>query len=185
VPLVSEARNWVEGVYMAATMGSETTAAAGGQQGVVRRDPFAMLPFTGYNMAEYFQHWLDMGEKLGATGAKLPKFYTTNWFRKGADGKFVWPGYGENMRVLKWMIDRVEGKATGVNQLVGVSPSYSELTWTGLDFTEEQFNTVTSIDKAAWVEEFKLHDGLFEQLAYKLPEAMKATKAKMQAALAA
>jgi phosphoenolpyruvate carboxykinase (GTP) len=165
VPLVTEARNWVEGVYMAATMGSETTAAAAGQQGVVRRDPFAMLPFMGYNMSDYFQHWLDLGKKLEASGAKLPKIYTTNWFRKGADGKFVWPGYGENMRVLKWMIDRVEGKKTeGVEHITGVSPRYEDLNWTGLDFSAEQFATVTSIDKAAWEAELKLHADLFKQL---------------------
>jgi len=185
VPLVTEARDWVEGVYMAATMGSETTAAAAGQQGVVRRDPFAMLPFTGYNMADYFQHWLNMGDKLAKTGAKLPKIYTTNWFRKGEDGKFVWPGYGENMRVLKWMIDRIEGQATGTEHLMGVSPTYGELNWTGLDFTADQFKTVTSIDKAAWVDELQLHEELFTQLAYHLPAELKANKEKLQARLAA
>ena len=180
VPLVTEARNWTEGVYMAATMGSETTAAAAGQQGVVRRDPFAMLPFTGYNMSEYFQHWLDMGTKLAASGAKLPAIYCVNWFRKGADGKFVWPGYGENMRVLKWMIDRIEGSAKGQDHVFGVSPAFDEITWTGLNFTHEQFNTVTHIDKAAWVEELKLHDELFSQLAHKLPAALPQTKAAIE-----
>jgi len=180
VPLVTEARNWTEGVYMAATMGSETTAAAAGQQGVVRRDPFAMLPFTGYNMSEYFQHWLDMGTKLAASGAKLPAIYCVNWFRKGADGKFVWPGYGENMRVLKWMIDRIEGSAKGQDHVFGVSPAFDEITWTGLNFTQEQFKTVTHIDKAAWVEELKLHDELFSQLAHKLPAALPQTKAAIE-----
>jgi len=187
VPLVTEARSWEEGVYMAATMGSETTAAAVGQQGIVRRDPFAMLPFTGYNMADYFQHWLSMGEKLAASGAQLPRIYTTNWFRKGDDGKFVWPGYGENMRVLKWMIDRIEGDektAAGTEHLTGVSPTYNQLNWTGLDFTAAQFESVISIDKAAWGAELKLHDELFTQLAYHLPEALKANKAKLEAALA-
>ena len=180
VPLVTEARNWVEGVYMAATMGSETTAAAAGQQGVVRRDPFAMLPFTGYNMSEYFQHWLDMGASLAASGAKLPAIYCVNWFRKGADGKFVWPGYGENMRVLKWMIDRIENTAKGQDHVFGVSPAFEEITWTGLNFTHEQFKTVTHIDKAAWVEELKLHDELFSQLAHKLPAALPQTKAAIE-----
>jgi phosphoenolpyruvate carboxykinase (GTP) len=180
VPLVTEARNWTEGVYMAATMGSETTAAAAGQQGVVRRDPFAMLPFTGYNMSEYFQHWLDMGTKLAASGAKLPAIYCVNWFRKGADGKFVWPGYGENMRVLKWMIDRIEGSAKGQDHVFGVSPAFDEITWTGLNFTQEQFKTVTHIDKAAWVEELKLHDELLSQLAHMLPAALPQTKAAIE-----
>ncbi|MFL9666324.1 phosphoenolpyruvate carboxykinase (GTP) [Variovorax sp. AB1(2024)] len=186
VPLVTEARNWVEGVYMAATMGSETTAAAAGQQGVVRRDPFAMLPFMGYNMSDYFQHWLDLGKKLEASGAKLPKIYTTNWFRKGADGKFVWPGYGENMRVLKWMIDRVEGnKQDGVEHITGVSPRYEDLNWTGLDFSAEQFATVTSIDKAAWEAELKLHSELFKQLEHHLPKELPQTKAAIEQRLAA
>ncbi|MEI7496164.1 MAG: phosphoenolpyruvate carboxykinase (GTP) [Betaproteobacteria bacterium] len=179
VPLVTEARNWTEGVYMAATMGSETTAAAAGQQGVVRRDPFAMLPFMGYNMSDYFQHWLNMGQTLKASGTKVPSIYCVNWFRKGEDGKFVWPGYGENMRVLKWMIDRIEGTAKGKENVFGISPSYEEITWTGLSFTPEQFKTVTNIDKAAWVEELKLHEELFKQLAYHLPAEMTATKAAL------
>ena len=185
VPLVTEAHTWTEGVYMAATMGSETTAAAVGQMGVVRRDPFAMLPFCGYNMADYFQHWLDLGDKLTQSGAKLPRIYTTNWFRKGDDGKFVWPGYGENMRVLKWMIDRIEGKAQGVETVFGVAPLFDELTWTGLPFTVEQFKTVTSIDKAAWAEELKLHDSHFEQLSYHLPKALVETKSLLAKRLAA
>ncbi|MEG2629860.1 MAG: phosphoenolpyruvate carboxykinase (GTP), partial [Comamonas sp.] len=168
VPLVTEARTWTEGVYMAATMGSETTAAAFGAQGVVRRDPFAMLPFMGYNMSQYFQHWLDIGAKLEATGAKLPHLYTTNWFRKDEAGKFVWPGYGENMRVLKWMIDRIEGQVQGVDNMLGVSPAYGEINWNGLDFNAAQFDTVTRIDKDAWKAELQLHDALFTQLADKL-----------------
>jgi phosphoenolpyruvate carboxykinase (GTP) len=185
VPLVTEARDWVEGVYMAATMGSETTAAAAGQQGVVRRDPFAMLPFAGYNMAEYFQHWLDLGKKLQASGAKLPKIYTTNWFRKGADGKFVWPGYGENMRVLKWMIDRIEGSAGGEQNVFGVSPTYQELNWEGLDFSAAQFQQVIGIDRKDFEQELQLHQELFQQLEYRLPAELKATKARIEQRLAA
>jgi len=185
VPLVTEARTWMEGVYMAATMGSETTAAAAGQQGVVRRDPFAMLPFCGYNMSDYFQHWLDMEHKLEDMGHTLPKIFCVNWFRKDEAGKFVWPGYGENMRVLKWMIDRLEGQAKGTDTMFGIAPAYGELTWTGLPFTAEQFKTVTSIDKAAWVEELKLHDAHFEQLAHHLPKELVDTKAALEQRLAA
>ncbi len=179
VPLVTEARNWTEGVYMAATMGSETTAAAAGQQGVVRRDPFAMLPFMGYNMSDYFQHWLQLGQKLQSSGATLPKIYTTNWFLKGDDGKFIWPGYGENMRVLKWIIDRIEGKAKGQDNVFGVSPAYAELNWTGLSFSAELFAKVTHIDKAAWQAELKLHDELFTQLAYHLPAELTQAKSAL------
>ena len=185
VPLVTQARNWVEGVYMAATMGSETTAAAAGQQGVVRRDPFAMLPFMGYNMSDYFQHWLQLGQKLQASGAKLPAIYCVNWFRKGEDGKFVWPGYGENMRVLKWMIDRIEGSAKGAENVFGISPGYEELNWNGLSFTPSQFQTVTHIDKAAWQTELGLHEELFEQLAHHLPPELPATKAAIAQRLGA
>jgi phosphoenolpyruvate carboxykinase (GTP) len=185
VPLVTEARSWMEGVYMAATMGSETTAAAVGQMGVVRRDPFAMLPFCGYNMSDYFQHWLDMEHKLESMGHTLPKIFCVNWFRKGDDGKFVWPGYGDNMRVLKWMIDRLEGTAPGVETGFGIAPQYSEITWSGLDFTAEQFKTVTSLDKDAWKQEFALHTELFTQLAYHLPKELADTKVKMEQRLAA
>jgi phosphoenolpyruvate carboxykinase (GTP) len=185
VPLVTEARNWVEGVYMAATMGSETTAAAAGQQGVVRRDPFAMLPFIGYNMSDYFQHWLNLGQKTGAiNAAALPKIYCVNWFRTDADGKFVWPGFGDNMRVLKWMLDRIEGTAGGVENVFGVTPEFGDLNWDGLDFTQEQFNQITSIDKAAWTEELKLHAELFDKLAYHLPQELVATKAEIEQRLA-
>jgi phosphoenolpyruvate carboxykinase (GTP) len=185
VPLVTEARNWTEGVYMAATMGSETTAAIVGQVGVVRRDPFAMLPFIGYNVSDYFQHWLDVGQKLAARGAKLPRMFTTNWFRKGADGKFVWPGYGENMRVLKWIVERIEGKAGGAENAFGVSPTYQDITWQGLEFTPQQFEVATSIDKSAWAQEMNLHTALFQQLEYHLPQALRDTKAEFERRLAA
>ena len=180
VPLATEARNWVEGVYMAATMGSETTAAMAGGNGSVRRDPFAMLPFVGYNMADYFQHWLDMGERLAAAGAALPKIFCVNWFRKGADGKFVWPGYGENMRVLEWMIGRIEGRAGGVDHVFGVSPRYEDLRWDGLAFTREQFDSVIGIDRAAWRQELALHAELFKQLEYRLPRELPETMARIE-----
>ena len=185
VPLVTEARNWVEGVYMAATMGSETTAAMVGGNGTVRRDPFAMLPFIGYNMSDYFQHWLGLGAKLEAAGATPPKIYCVNWFRKGADGKFVWPGYGENMRVLEWMIGRVEGSAQGRENAFGTTPSYGDLNWNGLNFSAEQFDQVTSLDTQAWQTELGLHAELFQQLAHHLPADMAATKQKIEQRLAA
>jgi phosphoenolpyruvate carboxykinase (GTP) len=183
VPLVTEARNWTEGVYMAATMGSETTAAAFGAQGVVRRDPFAMLPFCGYNMSDYFQHWLDMGAKQAAAGYKLPALYCVNWFRKDESGSFVWPGYGDNMRVLKWIIDRLEGKAQGHDTMFGVAPNYSEINWSGIEFSADDFAKVTSIDKAAWAEEFKLHEEHFSKLSHNLPKAMSDTLKALEARL--
>ena len=184
VPLVTEARSWTEGVYMAATMGSETTAASVGQMGVVRRDPFAMLPFCGYNMSDYFQHWLGMESRLAPSGQKLPRIFCVNWFRKGEDGKFVWPGYGENMRVLKWMIDRIDGSATGVEHAFGVSPTFGEINWSGLNFNAAQFESVISVDRAAWTQELALHQELFEQLAYHLPPQLVATRASIEERLA-
>ncbi|VCU68326.1 Phosphoenolpyruvate carboxykinase [GTP] [Pigmentiphaga humi] len=179
VPLVTEARNWVEGVYMAATMGSETTAAATGKQGVVRRDPFAMLPFCGYNMSEYFRHWLDLGAKLAAQGVRLPAIFCVNWFRTDENGKFIWPGFGENMRVLKWMLERIEGKASGQDHIFGITPSYGDLSWSGLDFSNEQFDRITSIDLQAWKEELRLHDELFELLTHGLPQELREVKDKL------
>jgi len=185
VPLVAEARDWTEGVYMAATMGSETTAAAAGVQGVVRRDPFAMLPFMGYNMSEYFRHWLDLGASLSRSGAKLPKIFCVNWFRKGADGQFVWPGYGENMRVLEWIIERVEGKAEGEMNAFGLTPRYADLDWTGLDFDAEKYAQVSGLDAGTWAAELALHDELFRQLAYKLPPELPEVRQRLAARLAA
>ena len=184
VPLVTEARSWEEGVYMAATMGSETTAAASGQQGVVRRDPFAMLPFCGYNMAEYFDHWLDFGKMLQGRGGVEPKIFCVNWFRTDAAGRFVWPGFGENARVLKWMLQRIEGKVGGESHVFGVSPRYQDLDWTGLAFSTEQFQIISAIDPTAWQEEFKLHDELFARLAHGLPAVLPQIKDRLSASLA-
>jgi phosphoenolpyruvate carboxykinase (GTP) len=182
VPLVTEARTWVEGVYMAATMGSETTAAMAGGNGSVRRDPFAMLPFAGYNMADYFQHWLNLGGKLGAAA---PRIYCVNWFRKGADGKFVWPGYGENMRVLEWMVGRLEGTSGGTDNVFGFSPRYEDLRWDGLAFSREQYASVVGIDTAAWKQELELHTELFKMLEHNLPAELPQTQARIHARLGA
>ena len=160
VPLVTEARNWEEGVYMASTLGSETTAAIVGQVGVVRRDPFAMIAFCGYNITDYFRHWLAFGRKL----SKQPKIYLVNWFRKGADGKFLWPGYGENMRVLKWIIERVEGRAEAASTALGNVPRYGDLDWAGLEgFGEGKFADATAIVKDQWSREMKLHAEMVEE----------------------
>ncbi|CAJ2887379.1 phosphoenolpyruvate carboxykinase [Burkholderia pseudomallei] len=180
VPLVTEARDWIEGVYMAATMGSETTAAAAGQQGIVRRDPFAMLPFCGYNMSDYFSHWLALGEKLAAAGATLPKIYCVNWFRKDADGRFAWPGFGENMRVLKWMLDRIDGRGEGVEHAFGVTPRYEDLHWAGLAFSPAQYAQVTSMNPDEWRAELALHAELFNKLSARLPDALAETKARIE-----
>ena len=183
VPLVTEARNWEEGVYMAATMGSETTAAAAGQQGVVRRDPFAMLPFCGYNMAEYFSHWLELGTKLGQRGAPLPKIFCVNWFRTDEQGRFVWPGFGENARVLKWMLQRIEGRAQGAEHVFGITPRHEDIDWTGLTFSADQFSRITAIDGKSWQEEFALHAELFEKLRHGLPAALLKTKSVFESRL--
>ncbi len=173
MPLVSEAPDWVNGVYKAATMGSETTAAAAGQQGVVRSDPFAMLPFCGYNMGDYFKHWLKIGERLEAdakaNGIAMPRIFQVNWFRRDADGKFVWPGFGQNMRVLEWMIDRCEGRANATPSIAGLVPAYEDLHWQGLDFTKSQFEEVTRLNAQEWHRELDYHQALFERLGDHVP----------------
>jgi len=185
VPLVTQARDWNEGVYMAATMGSETTAAAFGAQGVVRRDPFAMLPFCGYHMGDYFQHWIDLGARLSASGAKLPAIFCVNWFRKGADGKFVWPGFGDNMRVLHWMLQRLEGQAQGQEHAFGTSPRYTDLNWDGLAFSAQQYEAVSAVDAQQWRQELANHAEHFDKLAQRLPPELWAVKERLEQRLEA
>jgi phosphoenolpyruvate carboxykinase (GTP) len=234
VPLVIRARDWEEGVYLAATMGSETTAAQSGATGLVRRDPFAMLPFCGYHMADYFQHWLNMGAKLktraaqqGATQKRLkqgedwdavvdgngvptrvsngsangvstgaghaqsepgdtpilPAIFCVNWFRSDEQGRFIWPGFGENMRVLIWMLqnlDQVQGEA----HLAGFSPRYQDIDWRGLDFSAEQFDRLSKVDPVEWRKELALQASLFEQLGSRMPSSLRAIRRRWEASLA-
>jgi len=187
VPLVTEAFDWVDGVYKAATMGSETTAAAVGQQGVVRRDPFAMLPFCGYNMGDYFQHWLNIGEKLqaatAASGEKMPKIFNVNWFRRDANGDFVWPGFGQNTRVLEWIIDRCEGRIHAEQTPMGFVPAYEDLNWAGTNFSREEFDLVAAQDHDQWVTELESHEELFAKIGTHLPQVLRDRKAQLVAAL--
>ena len=167
IPLVTESRDWVHGVFMGATLSSETTAAATGAVGIVRRDPMAMLPFIGYHAADYFQHWIDVGKDADAS--KLPRIFYVNWFRKNENGKFVWPGYGENGRVLKWVIDRIEGRATAAETAIGHVPSADSLDTTGLDMDAEHLATALHVDVEEWRAEVPQIQEWFEKMGDKLP----------------
>jgi len=181
MPLIFQAFDWSHGVYVGATMGSEMTAAAAGTLGKVRRDPMAMLPFCGYNVGDYFGHWLEMAKHV----AKLPQVFHVNWFRKSAAGKFLWPGYGENMRVLEWIVKRCNGQASATQTKVGLSPSYDEFNTTGLDgFTKEAFDQVMALDNAEWQAEIAGQEEFFTSVGDHLPKELPAQRELLAARMA-
>jgi phosphoenolpyruvate carboxykinase (GTP) len=171
VPLVAESRDWQHGVFVGATLSSEKTAAAAGKVGVVRRDPMAMLPFLGYNVGDYFQHWIDVGK--GADASKLPRIFCVNWFRRGDDRRFLWPGFGENSRVLKWMVERIEGKASAVETPIGFVPTPDQIDLTGLDANPDDVAESLVVDVEQWKRELPLIEEWFEKIGDSLPSSMR------------
>jgi len=168
IPLVYQAFSWAHGVYLGATVGSETTAAAAGEVGKVRRDPMAMLPFCGYHMGDYFRHWIKMGKRI----AEPPRIFHVNWFRKGEDGKFLWPGFGENMRILKWVVQRVRVGGKAVESCIGWVPRYDDIDWRGTDYSREQWDQAMAIDRQAWKQQVLQHEELFLLLSEHLPKEL-------------
>ena len=171
MPLVTQANDWQHGVFIGATLGSEQTAAAEGKVGTVRRDPMAMLPFLGYSVGDYFQHWIELGKN--SDESKMPKVFFVNWFRRGDDGRFLWPGFGENSRVLKWIIERVEGRASGLSTPIGVVPSVEDLDLGGLDVDPADIAEALSVNPSEWREELPLIEEWFEFVGEKLPTGIK------------
>jgi phosphoenolpyruvate carboxykinase (GTP) len=171
VPLVTQARDWQHGTFMGATMSSEKTAAAAGGLGQVRRDPMAMLPFLGYNVGDYFQHWMQVGKSADA--AKLPKIFYVNWFRRGDDGRFLWPGFGENSRVLKWCVERIEGRGAAVETPVGHVPTPDQIDLDGLDADLDDVAAALAVDADEWREEIPLIEEWFARIGDKLPSSMR------------
>lgn len=181
VPLVIQSRDWEHGVFLGSTLSSETTAAATGQVGIVRRDPMAMLPFIGYHVGDYLQHWLDLGQKHDQS--KLPKIFYVNWFRRGADGKFLWPGYGENSRVIKWAIEQIEGADGSVDTPIGFAPKPGSLDVVGLDVSAEDIQTALHVDSEEWKQEIPLIEEWFSKIGAKLPSQLVSQLEKLKAQL--
>jgi phosphoenolpyruvate carboxykinase (GTP) len=178
-PLVNEVKDWTEGVYLAATLASETTAAQAGSQGVLRRDPFAMLPFIGYHVGDYFAHWLKLGQQIAAAGGRAPRVFCVNWFRTDEQGRYLWPGYAENMRVLEWIVGRVAGTRGGAQTFLGVSPRHSDLHWDGLSLERISFERAIALSSDEWRRELQSHAEFFARIGDRLPAALHAVRRQL------
>ena len=178
-PLVYQSTSWQNGTFVGSIMASETTAAASGAVGVVRRDPMAMRPFAGYDMGDYFGHWLEMGKKI----PHAPKIFHVNWFRTDDEGHFIWPGFGDNMRVLLWILDRCEGKVDAVETAIGYVPNYKDINIDGLDITEDTMKELLSVDKEAWLADVENIKEFYEKIGDRVPAELKEELAGLEARL--